>query len=97
MLDLAQKAKAKPVASLAFVPPLDPPGDPDFGMIQAGDRRPRSRRGGDGRRRSRGHARSRRRRVRGPEAEDQQRAAASTPDPAQQGADTSNLSKVCSA
>ena len=35
MLDLAQKAKTKPVGSLAIVPPLLKPADPDFGKIRA--------------------------------------------------------------
>ena len=34
LLDLAMKAKAKPVASLAFVPPLIHPGKPDFALVQ---------------------------------------------------------------
>lgn len=33
MLELAMKAKSKPMASLAFVPPLIKPGDPKFGLI----------------------------------------------------------------
>jgi LCP family protein required for cell wall assembly len=33
MLDLAMKAKAKPISTIAFVPPTVYPGDPDFGKI----------------------------------------------------------------
>jgi LCP family protein required for cell wall assembly len=33
MMDLALKAKSKPIASLAFVPPLVHPGDPDFALM----------------------------------------------------------------
>jgi LCP family protein required for cell wall assembly len=34
LMTLALKAKAKPIASLAFVPPMIHPGDPDFALIQ---------------------------------------------------------------
>ncbi len=33
MMDLALKAKSKPIASLAFVPPLIHSGDPDFALV----------------------------------------------------------------
>jgi hypothetical protein len=32
-MDLALKAKSKPIASLAFVPPLVYPGEPDFALM----------------------------------------------------------------
>ena len=61
MLDLAQKAKTKPVGSLAIVPPLlKKPADPDFAKDPGGHRRADRQVRGDGRAEAVGHRRPRR-------------------------------------
>ena len=66
MLDLAQKAKEKPVGSLAVVPPLlKYSGDPDFPQDPGGHRRPDREVRGDGRAEA-GRDRRRRRATRRP-------------------------------
>jgi polyisoprenyl-teichoic acid--peptidoglycan teichoic acid transferase len=97
MLDLAQKAKTKPVGSLAIVPPLlKRPADPDFPKIQAAiaDQIAKSEAmdapkpsatavpGGNGSASTKPKSSS---------------SGSSSSDPAKKGVDTSNLSKVCSA
>ncbi|MGI3783678.1 MAG: LCP family protein [Janthinobacterium lividum] len=96
MLDLAQKAKTKPVGSLAIVPPLlKHPADPDFGKIQAAI--------------SNQIAKSEAMDAPKPSAsavpagsdsastKPKKSTSAGSSDPAKKGVDTSNLSKVCSA
>jgi len=97
MLDLAQKAKTKPVGSLAIVPPLlKKPADPDFGKIRAAiaDQIAKSE-AMDAPKPSAtavpaGNASA--------SAKPKKKSSsASSSDPAKKGVDTSNLSKVCSA
>ena len=97
MLDLAQKAKSKPVGSLAIVPPLlKYSGNPDFGKIQAAiaDQIAQSE-AMDAPKPSAsavpaGNA--------SPSAKPKKSSSsAGSSDPGKKGADTSNLSKVCSA
>ena len=93
MLDLAVKAKQVPVSSVAIVPPLIQPGDPDFAVV-------RTRGAGEDRQIARPRTRKRRQ----PEPDAQCRASASTkakkksPRPIDRGrAQTNNLAKVCAA
>jgi LCP family protein required for cell wall assembly len=97
MLDLAQKAKTKPVGSLAIVPPLlKYSGNPDFGKIRAAiaDQIAKSE-AMDAPKPSAtavpaGNASA--------SAKPKKKSSSSsTADPGKKGADTSNLSKVCSA
>jgi LCP family protein required for cell wall assembly len=97
MLDLAQKAKTKPVGSLAIVPPLlKKPADPDFGKIQAAiaDQIAKSE-AMDAPKPSAtavpaGNAST-------STTPKKASSGSSSSDPAKKGVDTSNLSKVCSA
>ena len=97
MLDLAQKAKEKPVGSLAVVPPLlTYSGNPDFGKIQAAiaDQIAKSEAMDVPKPAATavpaGNA--------SPSAKPKKKSSSSsTSDPGKKGADTSNLSKVCSA
>ena len=96
MLDLAQKAKTKPVGSLAIVPPLlKKPADPDFGKIQAAiaDQIAKSEAMDEPKPSATavpaGNASA--------SPKPKSSSGSSSSDPAKKGADTSNLSKVCSA
>ena len=96
MLDLAQKAKAKPVGSLAVVPPLlKYSGNPDFGKIRAAiaDQIATSEAMDEPKPVATavpaGNA--------SPSAKPKKSSSSSTSDPGKKGADTNNLSKVCSA
>jgi LCP family protein required for cell wall assembly len=96
MIDLAEKAKTKPVGSLAIVPPLlKSPADPDFGKIRAAitDQIAKSE-AMDAPKPSAtavpaGSAPA--------SAKPKRSSGSSSSDPAKKGVDTNNLSKVCSA
>ena len=105
MLSLATKAKSKPVASLAIVPPLIQPANPDFATIQrsiaakiaaaeaADQPKPAARDStppGAGATPEAGAPAS-------PATAQPTPKAKPSADPAQQGTDTGNLSKVCAA
>jgi len=97
MLDLAQKAKTKPVGSLAIVPPLlKRPADPDFGKIRAAisDQIAKSEAMDQPRPASTAPAGA-------PASSAPKKVSSSSgsgsSDPAKKGVETSNLSKVCSA
>jgi polyisoprenyl-teichoic acid--peptidoglycan teichoic acid transferase len=98
MLDLAQKAKSKPVGSLAVVPPLlKYSGNPDFAKIQAAiaDQIAKSE-AMDAPKPSvtavpAGNASA------SAKPKKKKASSSSTTDPGKKGADTSNLTKVCSA
>ncbi len=98
MLDLAQKAKTKPVGSLAIVPPLlKSPADPDFGKIRAAIAEQISK--------SEAMDEPKPSATPAPAGSASASSApkkssssgSSSSDPAKKGVDTSNLSKVCSA
>ncbi len=97
MLDLAQKAKTKPVGSLAIVPPLlKSPADPDFGKIRAAIAeqitkseamdQPKASTPAAPAGNASASAKPKK-----------SSSSSSTSDPGKKGVDTSNLSKVCSA
>jgi LCP family protein required for cell wall assembly len=97
MLDLAQKAKTKPVGSLAIVPPLlKKPADPDFPKIQAAIAEQIAKSEAMDEPKPSATA------VPAGNASPSTKAkksssGSSSSDPAKKGVDTSNLSKVCSA
>ncbi len=98
MLDLAQMAKTKPVGSLAIVPPLlKYPADPDFGKIQAAikDQIAKS----EAMDAPKPSATTSAPAASAPASTKPKKSSSgsSTSDPGKKGADTNNLSKVCSA
>ena len=107
MLDLAQKAKAKPVGSIAIVPPLMAyPSNPDFGKIRAAiDDQIASSEAKDAPKASgsasapapSGDGSASAKATRSSTGSSSGSSTGSSTDPGKAGADTSNLSKVCSA
>ena len=92
MMELAIKAKQMPVSSVAIVPPLIYPGDPDFAKVaQDGGDQDRQGRGGgrDSAPSPQPDAGAERR----PASKPKKKPKADSPRPAQ----TNNLSKVCAA
>ena len=99
MLDLAQKAKAKPVGSIAIVPPLMAyPSNPDFAKIQAAiDDQIATSEAKDAPKASASASATAPSGGGSASAKATRSSSGSSTDPGKAGAETSNLSKVCSA
>ena len=98
MLDLAQKAKTKPVGSLAIVPPLMKySGNPDFGKIRAAIADQIAKSEAMDQPKPSASAAPAGQASASPKPKKSSSSSSGSSDPGKKGVDTSNLSKVCSA